>query len=408
MYRTVGPILVAWMALACTVWAQNPPGKKIFEDRCGTCHGADGNGGEHAPAITRAAPDLQDPQLTTLIREGLPARGMPAVERQRRGTAAVDRLRPDAPAARRIPAIPQELRDDQRQIAGRPGGQRRIRKTRKCAPTTTGSTCCGGRTRANSAKSLPRSIGPPTTETSAAIATRHCDRSTRSNVKRVAPKWIFRIPNAGRLQGTPVVADGVMYVTQANECYALDAGNGRQIWRYQRPRSSGLAGDAASGINRGVALARRQAVHGHRQRPHDRAESRDGPAGMGCRDGGLAPESRRHVGSARRGQPGDFRNGRWRQRRERFCRRLRSGNRKRGLAFLDLAQAGRTGVGDVERHEHRAWRRATPGSPARTIRTPTRCSGRRAIPDRTTTATSAAATTCIPTASSRSIQPAAG
>ena len=59
----------------------------------------------------------------------------------------------------------------------------------------------------------------------------------RSNVKRVAPKWIFRIPNAGRLQGTPLVADGVMYVTHANECYALDAGNGRQIWRYQRPRS---------------------------------------------------------------------------------------------------------------------------------------------------------------------------
>ena len=74
------------------------------------------------------------------------------------------------------------------------------------------------------------------------------------DVKRVAPKWIFRIPDAGRLQGTPVVADGVMYVTNANECYALDAGNGRQIWRYQRPRSTGLAGDAATGINRGVAL----------------------------------------------------------------------------------------------------------------------------------------------------------
>ena len=45
-----------------------------------------------------------------------------------------------------------------------------------------------------------------------------------------------------------------MYVTHANECYALDAGNGRQIWRYQTSRSTGLAGDAASGINRGVAL----------------------------------------------------------------------------------------------------------------------------------------------------------
>ena len=82
MYRTIGSILVACITLASTVSAQNPPGKEIFEDRCGACHGADGNGGEHAPAITRVAPDLQDPQLMTLIREGLPTRGMPAVSEQ--------------------------------------------------------------------------------------------------------------------------------------------------------------------------------------------------------------------------------------------------------------------------------------------------------------------------------------
>ena len=64
--KRLSVFFVAWMALACTVSAQNPPGKEIFEDRCGTCHGADGNGGEHAPAITRAAPNLQDAQLTTL------------------------------------------------------------------------------------------------------------------------------------------------------------------------------------------------------------------------------------------------------------------------------------------------------------------------------------------------------
>ncbi len=53
---------------------------------------------------------------------------------------------------------------------------------------------------------------------------------------------------------TPVVVDGVMYVTTVNEAYALDARNGRQIWRYRRPRSKDLAGDAAGGINRGVAM----------------------------------------------------------------------------------------------------------------------------------------------------------
>ena len=36
-----------------------------------------------------------------------------------------------------------------------------------------------------------------------------------------------------------------MYVSSANEVYALDAGSGRQIWHYQRPRTKGLAGNAA-------------------------------------------------------------------------------------------------------------------------------------------------------------------
>jgi len=75
------------------------------------------------------------------------------------------------------------------------------------------------------------------------------------NVERLAPKWMFTIPGAPRaLEVTPVVVDGVMYVTSVNEAYALDARSGREIWHYSRPRSQGLAGDAASGINRGVAL----------------------------------------------------------------------------------------------------------------------------------------------------------
>jgi alcohol dehydrogenase (cytochrome c) len=75
------------------------------------------------------------------------------------------------------------------------------------------------------------------------------------NVERLAPKWMFTIPAAPRpLQVTPVVVDGVMYVTSVNEAYALDARSGREIWHFARPRTPGLAGDAASGINRGVAV----------------------------------------------------------------------------------------------------------------------------------------------------------
>ena len=58
------------------------------------------------------------------------------------------------------------------------------------------------------------------------------------------------------LEDTPQVIDGIMYVTGSNECFALDARTGRQIWHYARPRTKDLVptGDAISGINRGVAV----------------------------------------------------------------------------------------------------------------------------------------------------------
>ena len=78
---------------------------------------------------------------------------------------------------------------------------------------------------------------------------------TKANIDRLAPKWIYTIPSATRLQVTPVVVGGIMYVTNVNECYALDAGNGRELWRFQQPRTKGLIGNAAGGINRGVAVS---------------------------------------------------------------------------------------------------------------------------------------------------------
>src|SRR5262249_19026195 len=75
-----------------------------------------------------------------------------------------------------------------------------------------------------------------------------------SNVTRLAPAWMFSVPGAPRLQVTPVYFDGVLYVTAPNEAYALDPEDGHTLWSYKRPRTKGLAGDAASGINRGVAL----------------------------------------------------------------------------------------------------------------------------------------------------------
>jgi len=81
------------------------------------------------------------------------------------------------------------------------------------------------------------------------------DQINAATIHRLAPKWMFTIQGAPRpLQMTPLVVAGVMYVTSVNEAYALDARSGRQIWHYSRPRTPGLAGDAATGINRGAAV----------------------------------------------------------------------------------------------------------------------------------------------------------
>jgi len=78
---------------------------------------------------------------------------------------------------------------------------------------------------------------------------------TKNNVSRLALKWMFTMPGVTLAETTPVVAEGIMYVTSANECWALDAGTGRQLWHFQRPKTQGLIGNAAGGFNRGVALA---------------------------------------------------------------------------------------------------------------------------------------------------------
>ncbi len=129
----------------------------------------------------------------------------------------------------------------------------------------------------------------------------------QSNVARLAPKWIFPMPNVPQVENTPLVVEGVMYVSSANECYALDAGSGRMIWHYQRPRTKGLAGNAAIGFNRGVAWSGRSHLHADRQRAHDRAEPLQRRAALGNRDGRLASELQRHLRAARRRQSGHLR-----------------------------------------------------------------------------------------------------
>ena len=75
-----------------------------------------------------------------------------------------------------------------------------------------------------------------------------------ANVAQLRAAWAFHPGNSQRLEATPVVIRGVMYVTSANDVFALDARTGRVVWHHQRPVSAGLLDDAAAHKNRGVAV----------------------------------------------------------------------------------------------------------------------------------------------------------
>ena len=227
------------------------PGKKLFETFCARCHGADGKGGDMGPPIALRLPNFDDTQLATLIREGRIPKGMPPS--------------PMPPAQRR--RLIGFLRELQRDAEQKP-------VTRMTAQTTDGRTLAGVvanegfsdvqlRTDDNRVHLLRRQgdrFRPVTSDTDwptyngdpGGNRFTELTQIDKQSVTRLAPKWMYPIADAGLLQVTPVVVGGIMYVTAANECFALDAGSGREIWHFKRPRTKGVAG---GGANRGVAVA---------------------------------------------------------------------------------------------------------------------------------------------------------
>ena len=228
------------------------PGRSAFEQRCARCHGADGNGGEMGPPIALRLPARDDQQLAALIRDGLPARGMPpnqvvdaemadlvkflrAMER-RGAAAAVTRRTVQTTDGRTLEGQVlgegfddlQVRTDDRRVHLLRRAGTRFREVT-----SETGWPTYNGDPRGNRYTTLTQ--------------------ITPGNVGRLATKWMFPVPGAGNLQGTPVVVDGIMYVTAPNQAFALDAGSGRRIWQYQRPRTPGMS--FGGGANRGASVA---------------------------------------------------------------------------------------------------------------------------------------------------------
>jgi alcohol dehydrogenase (cytochrome c) len=250
-------ILCLSLLLASIASAQNTDaGKRQFETRCARCHGADATGGESGPGIVTQIAARTEADLAAFIREGRPARGMPAfaltdqemkdLTPYLRSLAPISRNAPPAIVRRKVQTTDGRTLEGQVMSEGMLDLQLRtddkqLRLLRKV----------GDRYRvATSQTDWPSYNGDPSGNRYTKLA-----QIDKSNVARVAPRWMFPLANVSTVENTPVVVEGVMYVSSANECWALDAGSGRMIWHFQRPRTKGVAGNAASGFNRGVAAA---------------------------------------------------------------------------------------------------------------------------------------------------------
>jgi len=76
----------------------------------------------------------------------------------------------------------------------------------------------------------------------------------RDNVSGLTLAWRYRTGKVGSFQASPVVIDGVMYVSTAyNDVLALDAANGSEIWRYHHHLKTDKT--CCGPANRGVAVA---------------------------------------------------------------------------------------------------------------------------------------------------------
>jgi len=203
-----------WMFVPL-LWARS--GKEIFLDRCAGCHGRDARGGGKAPGLA-ASPRLAGvpvEQLRTMIREGFPDAGMPAMD------LPVEDLNAVAAYVREISAGASVAADGNAQRVTwhdpQPGDW-----------LTYNGDLSGNR--------YSRLGG-----------------INVANVSRLRLLWMFPIPHFG-LEVTPLEADGVMYVTGPNQVYAINALTGAEIWKHARPQTRGLDGDASLGTNRGVAI----------------------------------------------------------------------------------------------------------------------------------------------------------
>lgn len=77
---------------------------------------------------------------------------------------------------------------------------------------------------------------------------------SRDNVRDLVPAWSFQTGTPDGLEATPLVVNGVLYMTTSwNHVFAIDARTGAEIWHYRRRLPEKLK-YCCGPVNRGVAV----------------------------------------------------------------------------------------------------------------------------------------------------------
>ena len=231
-------------------------GRTSFANHCVLCHAGDGRGTNRAPGIlefVRANPprDVADLIRNGVLEKGMPAFDLPATELRElvEHLASLLTESGEEPATRTVEFVLSDGSSARGELLNESGFDVQLRTSdgRFRFLHREGHTY-------HDADSGPSADWP--TYHGDYSANRHStmDQIHRENVGALAPAWFFPVPGQRMIEGTPVVIDGVMYITGVNQVFALEAATGREIWQYSRPRTKGLLGDAAIGLNRGVAI----------------------------------------------------------------------------------------------------------------------------------------------------------
>ena len=171
------------------------------------------------------------------------------------------------------------------------------------------------------------------------------DQITPANVRNLKLQWVYQAPVAGNWQTTPLVVDGIMYMTQRpNDVVALDADDRPRVLDlslHPGPRSHRL-------LRRQQPRRRdpwRHAVHGHARRAPDCHRREERAPDLEDRGGDHEIGLLDHARAAGREGQSDRRRRRRRVRHPRLHRRVRRRYRQGSVALLhDPRRPARTGT----------------------------------------------------------------